>query len=218
MQEQASLPCFGGVSVEDEPAPLHVLPDDEDTASVNSDEAVTVHGIPANCIAGEVVRDSAGDPLEEATNVEIMDLLDEVSSAAEFLAQLPREEALALLAALRDGKVQKGQEEAMNFIEVLIAHLPDRNAALLALGHGIQHAQSYGGKVSQFLSNRRKFRMAKVRKVGNWEEHFTRGDENTETRRYFYNSATQKTQWEPPPEFDDLDCVIHEEIDGDACE
>merc|ERR1711933_505048 len=101
-----------------------------------------------------------------------------------------------------------------HFIKTLIAHMPDRVAALSALRkcHEIQQSSSaYGGKVSAFLSKRRTNRLKKVRTIGNWEEHFTRGDEAHPMRRYFYNNATQMTQWHTPPEFEDLGASICED-------
>mmetsp|Transcript_21180 Transcript_21180/g.38497 ORF Transcript_21180/g.38497 Transcript_21180/m.38497 type:complete len:221 (+) Transcript_21180:53-715(+) len=213
LAEQAPLPCFGGSSVEEEEPPP--LPYDDDNDSVASDKAVTVQGIAAAPVASEVMRDPVSDPLEVATNTDLESLLDEVSSAVEFLAQFPQGEANAILSALSTGQVGPGQDEAVHFVESLIAHLPDRAAMLVALRHGVQNAKSYGGQVSKFLSRRQQHRMAKVRTRGNWEEHFTRGDEAHAARRYFYNDATQKTQWEPPPEFEELDQICQEDAGED---
>ena len=46
--------------------------------------------------------------------------------------------------------------------------------------------------LERFLTSRRQRRLKPVRVVGDWEEHFADG------RRYFYNNASQKTQWQVP--------------------
>merc|ERR1712217_404855 len=115
--------------------------------------------------------------------------------------------------ALAGGAVprKRKQAEAVNFVEQLISHLPNRAAAVRALriscveSAAAADKQKEGQLLSSFLSKRRKFRVTHARVVGNWEEHFTRGNERGPSRRYFYNNATQATTWEVPPEFILLD-------------
>jgi len=55
--------------------------------------------------------------------------------------------------------------------------------------------------VSEFLASRRQHRLKPVRIIGPWEEHFARGTADRPSQRYFYNSETQKTQWDPPEDW-----------------
>merc|ERR1712232_1458818 len=146
--------------------------------------------------------------------------MDEVSPAVDFLTQLPRKDALVVLRTLAGDEppAKGGHEEAVKFVRILLDHLEDKKAALAALRRGLQESRSCiqaSSRVSAFLSKRRQYRTAKVRVRGNWEEHFTRGDDKEATRRYFHNNATQRTQWETPPEFEDVGELIEE---GDETE
>jgi len=201
---------------EEEPPPVHNP--DEDSPVGSDDEAVTIRELPGGGgltrpIAGEVLRD-ARDPLVEADG-EAESLADEVSSAAEFLLQLPEAEREAILRVLAQGRPSPEHSEAVHFVQNLIAHIPDRDAAHAELKRsclaGVWGVQPCSGTVSQFLRKRRRHRTAKVRVIGAWEEHYTRGTEVGGTRRYFYNNETQKTQWEPPPEFLGMDAIGEEE-------
>eukprot|EP00929_Paragymnodinium_shiwhaense_P073349 TRINITY_DN37358_c0_g1_i1.p1 TRINITY_DN37358_c0_g1~~TRINITY_DN37358_c0_g1_i1.p1 ORF type:complete len:236 (+),score=63.55 TRINITY_DN37358_c0_g1_i1:83-790(+) len=222
--EQDALPCFGGAVVEEEPPPPmpYGSDDDSDTASVDSHDEITVYDAPVACpVAGEVNRDS-GDVLLEADADAPLDeaLADEVSPAVDFLMQLPRKDAMAVLQLLRSGENadSSGHGEAVKFVRILLDHLQDKAAAFTALQRGLLGSKSSiqaSSRVSAFLKKRRQHRTAKVRVRGNWEEHFTRGDEKSAMRRYFYNNATQRTQWDVPPEFEDVGEIIEEgdEID-----
>eukprot|EP00928_Gymnodinium_smaydae_P040894 TRINITY_DN27699_c0_g1_i2.p1 TRINITY_DN27699_c0_g1~~TRINITY_DN27699_c0_g1_i2.p1 ORF type:complete len:254 (+),score=58.85 TRINITY_DN27699_c0_g1_i2:63-764(+) len=220
-----SLPCFGALEDHLEeappPPPSHegiASDDDLDTCSMyTDDEAVTVTALSAGTftrpVAGEVVRD-AGEVLEQASSAD--SIIEEVASAADFLAQFPAGEAASIINVLDEGSPSQEHAEAAHFVEMLIAHLPDRAAALEALRRGAapQLDGATSGKVSQFLLKRRSFRTAKIRTLGNWEEHFTRGTDLAPTRRYFYNNSTQRTQWEVPPEFQSLEAIRED----DDCE
>eukprot|EP00928_Gymnodinium_smaydae_P040893 TRINITY_DN27699_c0_g1_i1.p1 TRINITY_DN27699_c0_g1~~TRINITY_DN27699_c0_g1_i1.p1 ORF type:complete len:276 (+),score=65.97 TRINITY_DN27699_c0_g1_i1:63-830(+) len=225
------------------PPPSHegiASDDDLDTCSMyTDDEAVTVTALSAGTftrpVAGEVVRD-AGEVLEQASSAdsiieevasaadflaqfpagEAASIIEEVASAADFLAQFPAGEAASIINVLDEGSPSQEHAEAAHFVEMLIAHLPDRAAALEALRRGAapQLDGATSGKVSQFLLKRRSFRTAKIRTLGNWEEHFTRGTDLAPTRRYFYNNSTQRTQWEVPPEFQSLEAIRED----DDCE
>lgn len=234
------LPCFGSIDDDPPPPPPGTYDDSDDGDSIASDEAVTVRdigasciageralddsatvrNIPACCIAGEVIRDRTGE--FELGSEQETKLADEVSSAVEFLAQLAKEEVAKLLDALdacgsnSNVATPRGvSPEAVHFLNTLIVHIPDRPAALAALRQGALSTSAYGGKVSEFLIKRKHFRLGRVTTKGNWEEHFTRGDDKETTRRYFYNNATQVTQWNPPPEFEELADVICEEGEED---
>jgi len=216
-----ALPCFGAADAEGEEAPpVHDPYEDDDSGMGSDDEAVTVQELPGGGltrpIAGEVLRD-ARDPLIEVGGAE--SLADEVSSAAEFLLQLSAAERDAILSVLAEGRPSADHKEAVHFVQNLIVHIPDQAAAHAELKRsclsGVWVSQPLSGKVSQFLEKRRRHRTAKVRIIGPWEEHYTRGTENDGARRYFYNNETQKTQWDPPPEFQGMDVIGEEEEDDE---
>eukprot|EP00927_Polykrikos_kofoidii_P061619 TRINITY_DN56454_c0_g1_i1.p1 TRINITY_DN56454_c0_g1~~TRINITY_DN56454_c0_g1_i1.p1 ORF type:complete len:239 (-),score=48.33 TRINITY_DN56454_c0_g1_i1:196-912(-) len=223
MTETAALPCFGAPVIEESypPPPFppsHPQPIDDSESVGSDDEAVTVHEIRSSAIAGDVVQDGEDALMDDVVDKE---LAEEVASAVDFLAQLPTEETQIILAAFVEGTSPVGHEEAALFLQTLVAHLPDRTASLSAIRSGLRSVRGdtfatvtgspsvevgtkvAGGGVSKFLSLRRRHRLCKWRVRGNWEEHFARGDGEHGTRRYFFNKATMKTQWEVPPEFDE---------------
>lgn len=207
----SELPCFGGGSEQElaeEPPPPPPTSDGEFDS--DEEDAVTVHD--AECRGRDLsswlcAQDDSG------ANV-APELLDDVSSAVEFLAQMKPGDAQAVLMALEESRpMTYSQEEAILFVKKLVGQLGDRATVLPALRVGLSRVlveRPHLGRVGGFLSKRRKFRMSKAKVRGNWEEHFTRGNGQRATRAYYYNNATQKTQWDPPPEFQDIEEPIVE--------
>eukprot|EP00931_Biecheleriopsis_adriatica_P123975 TRINITY_DN99045_c0_g1_i1.p1 TRINITY_DN99045_c0_g1~~TRINITY_DN99045_c0_g1_i1.p1 ORF type:complete len:206 (-),score=52.17 TRINITY_DN99045_c0_g1_i1:55-651(-) len=153
-----------------------------------------------------------GDELLHATaqlkaidDEEFEDLRLQVS---EFIAQLPpregREVLERLMRRLAAGeplsarKVSDRVDESCEFLAELLAFCqggPDMLAEVLQ-GAARKSIDDQAQLLSRFLDSRRRRRLDPVRCFGPWEEHFA-----SDGARYFYNNATQRTQWQVPEDW-----------------
>jgi len=134
---------------------------------------------------GREELETARDPLQ-----------DELSAAIDFLAHFENSQRVSIINTLGGDPAPPDLEEASDFLLKLVQHIHEREKVVDALRQGTQNLSLAQGGVSQFLRGRQYNRTKEVRSVGPWEEHMT-----LQGRTYYYNSATQKTQWNVPPEF-----------------
>lgn len=124
-----------------------------------------------------------------------------------FLRQLPAGEQHQvvdrLLRRLAEGqplsarRVSDRVDESCEFLAELLDFCSSRGlqeAALTSVASARGGAEAnLEGSALGFLASRRQHRLTSVRKWLDWEEHFT-----NDGGRYFYNNATQKTQYHVP--------------------